>query len=293
MDIELRVLRYFVAVAEELHFGRAAERMAVSQPALSRQIADLEQQLGVQLLERTSRQVRLTEAGVALLAEARRTIAQAQQAFDIARRAGQGEVGRVRVGFLSSACNSILPPVIHLFRSRFPHVALELHELLDDEQIRRLEEGHIDIGFVRTTLHSAMLQSEIVLAEPLAAVLPAAHPLASAQSIDLAALAGEEFVLWPREEAVESYDEIIAACRNAGFIPRIELESARAPAILGLVAAGLGVSIVADSYRVLQREGITFVPIAGLTSTLRMVWLRNNHSPTLTRFLDVVRERTR
>jgi DNA-binding transcriptional LysR family regulator len=168
MDVELRVLRYFVAVAEELHFGRAAERVLVSQPALSRQIAGLEQQLDVRLFERTSRQVRLTDAGAVLLVEARRTLAQAERAVDIARRAGRGEVGRVRVGFLASASNSILPPVVRTFRTRYPSVALELNELLDDEQVRQLEEGQIDVGFLRAVPNGAILRSEVVLTEPLA-----------------------------------------------------------------------------------------------------------------------------
>jgi DNA-binding transcriptional LysR family regulator len=181
--------------------------------------------------------------------------------------------------------------VVRAFRTRYPSVALELNELLDDEQVRRLGEGQIDVGFVRVAPDRALLQSEVVLTEPLAAVLPAHHALASAASIDLAALAGEDFILWPRAEAVESYDEIIAACRQAGFSPRIVLASGRAPTILGLVAAGLSVSVLADSYRNLGRVGVTFAPIEGLTSTLRMVWSLDNLRPTLARFLDVVRER--
>lgn len=290
MNIELRVLRYFVAVAEELHFGRAAERMLVSQPALSRQIAALEQQLDVRLFERTSRQVRLTEAGMALLIEARRALVQAERAVEIARRAGRGEVGHVRVGFLASACNSILPSVVRAFRTRYPQVTLELTELLDDEQVYRLGEGQLDVGFVRIVPDRALLQSEVVLREPLAAILSAQHALASRASIDLAELASEDFILWPRAEAVESYDQIIAACRQAGFSPRIVLASARAPAILGLVAAGLGVSVLADSYRNLGRVGVKFMPLNGLTSTLRMVWSLDSERPSLARFLDVVRE---
>jgi DNA-binding transcriptional LysR family regulator len=179
---------------------------------------------------------------------------------------------------------------VRAFRARYPQVALELTELLDDEQVCQLGEGQLDVGFVRVMPDTALLQSTVVLTEPLAAVLPADHALASRVSIDLAALAGEDFILWPRAEAVESYDEIIAACRLAGFSPRIVLASARAPAILGLVAAGLGVSVLADSYRSLGRVGVRIVPLNGLTSTLRMVWSLDNLSPSLARFLDVVRE---
>lgn len=287
---ELRVLRYFVAVAEELHFGRAAERVLVTQPALSRQIADLEEQLGVGLFRRTSRSVRLTDAGAALLVEARRALAQAERAVEAARRAGRGEVGRVRVGFLASACNSVLPPVVAQFRVRFPAVTLDLEGLLDGEQLRRVAEGELDVGFVRTPPADPALPSEVVLREPLAVALPVGHRLAGATELELRALAEEPFILWPRAEATESYDSILAACREAGFSPQIALHLADAPAILGMVAVGLGVTILAHSYRVLGRDGVTFVPLAALTSNLRVVWALDQFTPPVARFLDVVRE---
>lgn len=287
---KLRVLRYFVAVAEELHFGRAAERVLVTQPALSRQIAELEQQLGVQLLVRTSRSVRLTDAGHTLLVESRRAIAQAELAVEMTQRAGRGEVGRVRVGFLTSACNSLLPPTVARFRSRFPSVALELESLLDGEQLRRITEGELDVGLVRAAPDTTMLQSEVLLNEPLAAVLPNGHPLVGASQLGLAALKDEPFILWPRIEAVGSYDALIAACRQVGFSPRIELTVADPSAILGMVAAGLGVSVLASSYRVLGRAGVSFVPLPALTSTLRIVWSLEQLTPAVARFLDVARE---
>jgi DNA-binding transcriptional LysR family regulator len=287
---ELRVLRYFVAVAEELHFGRAAERVLVTQPALSRQIAELEEQLGVSLFTRTSRSVRLTDAGAALLVEARRTLAQAERAVEAARRAGRGEVGRVRVGFLVSACNSVLPPVVAQFQARYPAVTLDLEALLDGEQLRRLAEGEIDVGFVRTPPADPALPSEVVLREPLAVALPTGHRLANARQLELRVLADEPFILWPRAEATENYDGLLAACRAAGFSPRIALHLADGPAILGMVAAGLGVTILAHSYRVLGRQGVTFVPLPALTSTLRVVWALDQFTPPVARFLDVVRE---
>lgn len=287
---ELRVLRYFVAVAEELHFGRAAERMLVTQPALSRQIAELEAQLGVALLVRTSRSVRLTDAGAALLVEARRALAQAERAVEAAHRAGRGEVGRVRVGFLASACNSVLPPAVAVFRARYPTVTLDLEGLLDGEQLRRLAEGELDVGFVRAAPGDPALLSEVVLSEPLAAVLPADHRLAGAATLELSALADEAFILWPRADATESYDTLLSACRQAGFSPRIALHLVDASAILGMVAAGLGVSVLAHSYKVLGREGVRFVPLPALTSSLRVVWSLDQLTPPLRRFLDVVRE---
>jgi DNA-binding transcriptional LysR family regulator len=262
----------------------------VTQPALSRQIADLEEQLGVTLFIRTSRSVRLTEAGVALLAEARRTIVQAERAVELTQRAGRGEVGRVRVGFLASACNSILPPAVACFRERYPAVTLEMEGVLDGEQLRRLSERDLDVGFLRSEPTALNLQSEVVLAEPLAAVLPKGHRLEGAHMLELAALADEPFILWPRVEAPESYDSLIAACRRSGFSPHIALHLADAPAILGMVAAGLGVSVLAYSYRVLGRAGVTFVPLPELRSTLRVAWSLDQLTPAVACFLDVVRE---
>jgi DNA-binding transcriptional LysR family regulator len=179
---------------------------------------------------------------------------------------------------------------VALFRARYPGVALDLEALLDGEQLRRLSEGELDVGFVRAAPGDPALPSEVVLTEPLAAVLPAGHRLANADSLELSALSTEPFILWPRSEAAESYDTLLAACRHAGFSPQIALHLADASAILGMVAAGLGVSVLAHSYRVLGRQGVSFVPLQALTSSLRVVWSLDQLTPPVARFLDVVRE---
>jgi DNA-binding transcriptional LysR family regulator len=289
MDIELRYLRYFVAVAEELHFGRAAARLIVSQPALSRQIRELERELGTELLARTSRQVRLTPAGEILLHEARLTLAQSDRTIEAARRASRGELGTLTIGYLGSVALSHLPMLVRAFRVGRPEVVLRFYDGIDDKQLQGIEEGHLDIGFVRSPGRHVGVQVEPIDREPLTAVLPADHRLADRESIPIAALADTSLILWQRSLSASVYDEIIAASRRAGFTPRIEIESTGALGTFGLVAAGLGASILVGAYRQLQPPGVSFVPIEGLGSTLYMAWRPANRSPTLAAFLALVR----
>jgi len=289
MDIDLRHLRYFVAVAEELHVGRAATRLIVSQPALSRQIRELERELGAELFARTSRQVHLTPAGEILLEQARLTLAQTERTIELARRAGRGEVGRLAIGYLGSVALSLLPPLVRAFRASRPDVSLLFYVGIDDKQLTAIEEGHLDVGFVRSPGSHPGVQHEPIHHEALTAVLPADDPLAAQASIPLAALAERPLVLWPRELSATVFDEIIAASRDAGFTPRIEIESAGALGTFGLVAAGLGASILVESYRHVQPSGVRFVPIEGLWSTLYVAWRADNRTPTLAAFLELVR----
>jgi DNA-binding transcriptional LysR family regulator len=292
MSLSTRLLEYFVAVGEELHFGRAAERLVISQPALSRQIAALERQLGVALLVRTSRQVRLTAAGQLLLDESRRVLHHLDWLADVTRQAGRGEVGALRVGFLPSAMVGIVPSILATFRATCPRVQMVLEELLDDEQLRRLADGELDVGFTRSLPADATLAGETLVTESWVAVLPSDHRLAHEAAIGLAALADEALLLWPRSSAADTYDDVIAACRQAGFTPRV----APAPPatsvvlLLGMVAAGLGVSILADSYRGLRHDGVTYVPLSGPAPTrLLMIWRRGRLSACGARLLDVAR----
>jgi DNA-binding transcriptional LysR family regulator len=290
MDVELRHLRYFVAVAEELHFGRAAERLVVSQPALSRQIRELERALGAELFARTSRRVRLTPTGEILLAEARLTLLQADRTLEATRRAGRGELGHLAVGYLGSVGHGILPPLVRAFRARRPEVGLLLYEALDNKQLDAIADRHLEVGFVRSPGRQEGLRMEALAEEPLAAVLAEDHPLAGRERISAGALADEPFILWPRYLSAAVYDDIIAACRRDGFSPRITFEAAGASGALGLVAAGLGVSILVSSYRNLRQAGVVFVPIDGLSSTLYLAWREGNRSPALATFLDTARE---
>lgn len=288
--MDLRVLRYFIATAEELSFVRAAERVAVSQPALGRQIAELERELGVALFERTTRRVRLTRAGEVLLSRARHILDEVERAVDETRRAGHGEIGSLTIGYLPTTMVSILPAIVAAFRTTAPGVSLAFDELLDDDQARRIASGRLDVGFVRGLPPGSPLAAEPLLTEPFVVALPAGHRLAGAASLELRDLANEPLLIWPRSQAASTYDLVIAACHAAGFTPRIVELSARSLGILGLVTANLGVALFAASYANLRRDGLVYVPLRSeLSSTLQMIWNPASVSPSAARFIEVAR----
>src|SRR5262245_15153835 len=224
MDIsrlELRHLRYFVAVAEELHFGRAAARLGIAQPPLSQQIQHLEQALGTRVFEGTRRRVQLTDAGEVLLVDARRILTDVDRAFADVGRAGRGEVGSLTVAFAASVMFLDLPRIIREFRARYPGVTLELREMPTGPQIAALERGEIDIGFLREPPASPTLAVETVMTEPLHIAIGLSHPLATRRRIPLARLADEDFVLFPQDVAPGLHAQVMALCRDAGFAPRV------------------------------------------------------------------------
>ena len=259
--MELRHLRYFVAVAEELHFGRAAKRLGIAQPPLSQQIRQLEERLGVVLFSRTSRQVALTPAGEALLRGARRTLAEVGLAAAAARRAATGETDALRVAYTDSAALSVLPSAIRRFRSVMPTVHLDLVEGSTAAQIDAVVRDLVDLAVVRGPVAQPALRTEVVLRESFLAALPESHPLAGLAEIELRALAGVPMVLFPRHLAPEFHDTIVALCRAADFTPLVGYEGAEYQTILSLVAAGLGVSLVPHSVGNLQRRGVVYRPI--------------------------------
>src|SRR5579875_998382 len=193
--MELRHLRYFVAVAEELHFGRAAARLMIVQPSLSQQIRQLEDELGFPLLRRTKRSVELTDAGRVFLAEARDVLARVQSAKYAAQRANRGEVGRLVVGYISSSAFDLLPVLLRAYRERFPDVEVTLRELNTQEQVRALEEGHIHVGLLRLPISTPLINIEVVRREPIVCALPEEHPLASLERIPVALLGPEPVVM--------------------------------------------------------------------------------------------------
>jgi DNA-binding transcriptional LysR family regulator len=208
--MELRHLRYFIAVAEELHFGRAARRLAMSQPPLSQQIRSLEEEIGVVLLLRTKRQVELTAAGEVFLSEARKTIAQSGQAIRAAQRAARGETGQLAVGFVSSAVYGQVPSIFRLMRSRYPEVSLHLQDLTSEEQVEALKANRIDVGLIRPPVFAAeSLAMQVIWREPLMAVLPLGNPLTRETEIAVEALAEEPFIQIPRHVAPGFYDQFI------------------------------------------------------------------------------------
>ncbi|MBA3408378.1 MAG: LysR family transcriptional regulator [Solirubrobacterales bacterium] len=288
--MELRALRSFLAVAEELHFGRAAERVGVSQPSLSQHIARLEAELGTALFQRTSRRVRLTPAGAALVPGARRALIEVQRGARAARDAAGGSTGELVIGALGSALNGMLPALVRVFTAQAPDVAIDIRQLDTAEQLAALQDRRLDVGFIRSAEPTPGLVVTSVAEEPLVAVLPADHPLAAGATVALEALADQPFVLWPRQASVGFYDEVITACRHAGFSPHIKFEGRGAETLLGLVAAGLGVSIQPEPYRNLARTGVAFRPLAAPapTTTLQVAHRRGDLAPVVRRFLAIV-----
>jgi DNA-binding transcriptional LysR family regulator len=290
--VELRHLRAFVALAEELHYGRTAMRLHIAQPAVTRQIQQLEAALGLSLLSRTTRGVKLTDAGRGFLVEARRVLAQVDRAYAVAESAGRGETGRIRVGFSAAAPNGVFPHVINRFRARFPEVAVELHELWSSQQQEALVLDRIDVGFAqRPTVESDLLATEDVQEDPIVAVVHRGDRLAGRDEVALRELRDSPFILFPRGLAAPWFDEIVAACRDAGFSPRVVQEAVGIDVTLGLVAAGLGVALLPASVRTLQREDVVYVALAEPVPAQRtaVVWRRDDPSPVVERFLEVAR----
>jgi DNA-binding transcriptional LysR family regulator len=291
--MELRRLRYFVAVAEELSFNRAARRLHMAQPPLSVQIKNLEEELGVLLFERTSRGVLLTEAGELLLEEARRIIVQVDQTVGLVRRVGHGEVGRLTLGFVPSASNETLPPILSAFGERFPGVELFLREMRPDLIVRRLHDRQIDAGLLYLPLEDPSLGVERVSREPLVLAVPEKHPLASEEAADLASFADEPFILPANYQQMPGlYGQVVGACRQAGFVPRaVQKDVWLMQTIVGLVAGGTGVALVPASLRNLRRKGVVYGPVRGLTPTVELgvIWRREDHGTVLASFLNVAR----
>jgi DNA-binding transcriptional LysR family regulator len=290
--MELRHLHYFVAVAEELHFGRAAERLQMAQPPLSQQIRQLEDELGVQLFYRTKRHVQITEAGYVFLQEARQTLTQAEQAIAAARKASRGELGRLVIGFVGSATSDILPTLIRAFHERYPEVELHLRELTTAQQLRAFRDERIHVGILRPPIHDDTLRIETVFKEPLIVALPERHPLSSQEQIPIEALTREHFILFPRQQGSGLYDQIISLCQRAGFSPQIMQEAIQMQTILGLVASGLGISLVPASTQHLRNTGLIYRELQTSTAYVEMAlaWSKEATSPVLDTFLRTARE---
>ena len=291
--MELRHLRYFVTLAEELHFARAASRLGIAQPPLSQQIRALEEEIGVQLFLRTKRRVELTAAGGAFLEESRKVLAQAGRAVLAARRAARGEVGQLEVGFVSSVVYGKAQSIFRLMRVRYPDVSLTLRELTSEEQVEAVKGYGLDVGLIRPPVNGAeSLTVRVIGREPLVVVLPRLHRLARQRRIAMEALAGEPFLQIPRRVAPGFYDQFIGICSRAGFSPRVVQEARSTQTIVSLVAGGMGVSIVPASMRNLQRTGVVYRPLKPPvpTSDLAVMWRPDDESPSLRRFLEIVRE---
>lgn len=290
MSIGLRHLRYFVAVAEELHFGRAAQREGIAQPALSQQIRRLERTAGTELFARTTRSVRLTPAGTALLPHARRALAEVDRGLAAAERAARGQIGLLTVGFIETAAVSIVPAAVRSFRAARPEVALTLRELSVDAQLAGLRAGSVDLGIVRAPVDVGDLVAEAVAEDRLLAAVPAAHPRATGDTISLAELAEEHLVALSREVVPGLYDQVVSLFARHGNPARITQTASSIQAVLGLVAAGLGVAVLPSSVRSLSREGIAFVDLdSPELSQILAVRRRGDDSPLVTGFREAAR----
>lgn len=289
--MELRHLHYFLAVAEELNFSRAADRLHMAQPPLSQQIRQLESELGFSLFHRTKRRVQLTEAGQIFLVEVQQVLRQLEQAVEIGRQASRGDVGQLAIGFVSSTAYNILPPILQTFRRQVPGVVLELQELTTREQLQALAEGKLDIGFVRPPVEEPGFESATIFQEPLIVALPEAHSLRTASTLSVRSLANELFIMFPRAIAPGLYDPIISLCRQAGFSPQVVQEAIQMQTIVSLVAAEMGVAIVPLSLQNLQRQGVVYKLLQEPTPMVEVtvVW-RTEPAPTVQRFLQVVRQ---
>lgn len=289
--MELKQLKAFTVLAEDLHFGRAALRLGIAQPQLSLQIQSLEAILGVGLFERSRRHVALTDAGRLFLPEARATLAQAERARQTAWRAARGELGRLDIGFTGSApFSSAMPQIISRFRKRWPDLEMTLREMSTSDQLRSLVAGTLDIGFVRPgePREAKDVVLQMVLQEPLFAVLPADHPLATSASVPVAALAGLPFIMHPRHIGTGLYDKVMSLCAVAGFRPRVALEAHQMSTIVGLVATGLGVSIVPEAMRRIHVDGARFVPLVekDATMVLSVAHRTGDSRPLIRHFLE-------
>ena len=279
MNIELRHLRYFIAVAEELHFGHAAARLNISQPPLSQQIQILEQQIGARLFARTNRSVSLTEAGRQFLADSRQILSQVDDAAARAARLHHGETGELRIGFTSSApFIKAVSDTLSTFRRRYPDVHIQTRETNTREQIVPLNEGALDLGLMRNTHLPDTLVWERVLREPLLAMVPRDHPLASQPRVSLRELAREPFVFFDPHVGTGLYDDILGLMRRYDLTPAITQEVGEAMTIIGLVAAGLGVSILPASCRRVQLLEMCWLPIEeqDAVSEMWLVWSKHH-----------------
>jgi DNA-binding transcriptional LysR family regulator len=290
--IDIRQLRYFQAVAEELHFGRAAARLAIAQPALSRQIQQIEAELGTPLLRRTQRRVELLPAGALLLERGRAIQQELAHALTDVRRTGTGELGRLSLGFIHSSTYGLLPSIIGRFRKLYPGIELELHELPITAQHAALLRGTIDIGLLRVQAAPAELEVLPVMPDPFVLALPAKHPLAGRSRVRLKEVAGDPFVMFGKAGAPLFHDRVHAMCEQAGFAPKVVQHATQIHTVVGLVGAGLGVAVVPASGRNLHPRQVRFVAISDKAEPVHvaLAWRRGHETPAIRSFRKVTQE---
>jgi DNA-binding transcriptional LysR family regulator len=295
--IDWHTLRSFVAVAEEGHITRAAERLNTHQPPLSQRIGALEKRLEVKLFLRKPRGVELTAAGGVLLIHARMLLDQHAKAVDAVQRAGRGELGRLSIATVPTGpMHPLMPLSVRKFRERYPDASVTLEECLRDELLQRLRQDQVDVAFMRSVPEDASgLAVEILLNEPMVVALPRGHALGkrgATAAVEMRDLKCEPFIVFARQQGPAIYDSTLAACERAGFSPHIAQEATRVTMALGLVAAGLGITVVPASMQRIALDGVVFRAIddrAGLKAVLALGWRKNDASPALANFVELVR----
>ena len=289
--MELRHLRYFVAVAEALNFRKAAEHVHIEQSPLSQQIRNLEHELGVDLFTRTKRRVALTHAGLIFLADARAILSRSNDSVERVRRASRGAIGALSITYLTSMTNDFVDRVIQIFRSRHPDIALGFSDLIPAAILEAVEQRTADVGFLRGIFPHEDLVVEDLGAEPMIVIMPKGHRLARKPTLVGEDLADESFVVVPDEGAMGQNDIIRAYCRDHGFMPRVCAEGNQMQSVIWLVHVGLGLSLIPESLKCLHRENIVYRELQDPPHiTAKMVYRRDNASPVLGNFIAVVRE---
>jgi DNA-binding transcriptional LysR family regulator len=291
--MELRHLRYFVAVAEALNFTKAAENLRLAQPSLTRQIKDLEAEIGVRLFDRSGKRISLTQEGESFLLDARRLLAECVQSVQAVQRLSRGEASQLNIGYIANVYHELLPATLGTFRRACPRTALNLFDMTPAEQYQALDKHKIDLGFVcfRTRSIGSDLHWESVGHDVLMVAVAAGSPLAKKTKIDLKDLESMFFVGMSEKTYPGSNDWLINACREAGFTPRILQDADREPAVISFVAAGLGVALLPEQIKRLPHEGVIFRPLRKhLTTDSWAVWKRNNSSDCLKQYIQIVKE---
>jgi DNA-binding transcriptional LysR family regulator len=287
--VELRFLRYFVAVAEELSFTRAAARLNMAQPPLSQQIRRLEARLGVTLFRRTKRRVELTEAGRAFLRQSYQAIQSVEQGIVLAQRADRGEVGRLAIGILVYVSYTLIPPILREFRAKYPEVHVELRFLTNALQIAALQSGQVDVCFVRPPIDDPDVSSKLISRERFILAMPATHPLASKTAVSIKQLKNDPFIMYVRELGPTFYSSLLQFCAKAGFSPKIALEVSQINAAVGLVGSGIGVALVPQSMNQLHFENVVYRPIVERAPNVDVLlaWQVGQPSRLVKSFIDI------
>jgi LysR family transcriptional regulator, benzoate and cis,cis-muconate-responsive activator of ben and cat genes len=291
--MEFRQLKYFIAVAEELNIGRAATRLHISQPPLTRQIQQLEEEFGAQLFLRTARGVELTQAGETFLRDARNIRDLMEQASERAREAGQGKQGKMDIGIFGSGILDVIPKVLHAFRATHPNVQIALHTMTKKEQIEALRQHRISAGFNRMLAPLPDISSELVMIESIMVAVSESHPLAAKPAILLKELAGQPLILFPSGARPSFIDKIWALCAGEGFEPQVAQEVGDAPTSVALVAAGFGLSLVPEAATSLSVPGVVYRRLANSPDAvvdLSCIYRTDDTSPILQAFLQTIRE---